>query len=235
MPNGGHVPPSNHIPANTVVNGPVSVHPGYHGHDPNYSSPPRLSQTMPPAPSPNYPGQNVPAYQSSQRMKMSEPPPPPPPQPSPGHQQQRESFVNSQRPSSTRIGMPPPPPPPLTEMSSSPRQPMTSYPSSGDLPPPPPPPLPEPQDSPQPPSPPPVLQHTSPAPPPPPPPPPPPAPLQPADNISVSSDNSTLSRETGTSVEPQAPAQPKQTARSALLEEIRLGKSLLMSDSVVNL
>ena len=60
-----------------------------------------------------------------------------------------------------------------------------------------------------------------------PPPPPPPPPMLMAkktapDTISVSSDNSTQSSMTSASVEPPPP--PKQTARNALLEEIRLGK-----------
>ncbi|KAH3724870.1 actin-binding protein WASF3-like [Dreissena polymorpha] len=157
---------------------------------------------------------------------------------------------------------PPPPPPLVTQELpghhlhyGSPRG------GDQGLPPPPPPPLPDFPESPPPPSPPPILQanmspininsrmspggqyhqnqrQMSPAPPPPPPP-PPPGPMflnnnvykhTQSDNTSISSDISEVSSQA--SVEPTPPPQPKLTARSALLEEIKLGNKKLNKTEV---
>ena len=158
-------------------------------------------------------------------QRESLPPPPPPPmdpnqnqnspqqaQPLPGMiRGQLQRFDSQGSPGASPIrqmsedhDLPPPPPQPI----------------SPEMPPPPPPP---------------ILQTNSAAPPPPPPPPLPPAQLplhqynqqnqlqQPADNVSMNSDYSTSSTGTSTTTrENEPPPQPpKETGRSALLDEIR--------------
>lgn len=219
---------SNHI-GNNVINGPTSVHPQYVP-DSNYNSvAQRQSQRMTPAHK-----QNSPGHQSYHRPDGAPPPPPVTSVPQP----HRSSISSPQR-----TTMPAPPPPPPLDNTRSPVPPHGHmmqvshvphmYTDDNNLPPPPPPPQIEQDGLPLPPSPPPPL--TSPAPPPPPPPPPPPAPMplitKAPDTISVSSDNSTQSSLTSASVEP--PPQPKQTARSALLEEIRRGKFFVVSMTTV--
>ncbi|XP_052808945.1 actin-binding protein WASF3-like [Mya arenaria] len=212
----------------------------------------RQSQKMSPAQNQNYsPGtrqsQKLALGQTVNRPNAAPPPPPPGAMDNMSYMQRADRGSLSPQ----RDSMPPPPPPPLNvdqygspqhqggmmnQMPPHMQYQQTQHGSPGmDLgyPPPPPPPLDNSMGTPPPPSPPPILNNkspphaypnTSPAPPPPPPPPPPPGPMQP-DAISVSSDNSTQSSLASSNVEPTPPPQQKQivTARSALLDEIRLG------------